>query len=77
MMGNNVKNTAEASERETPENRWIINPDLCTGCGECVDACLHSLLVIVKKKVILKDETVCPECGDCAGVCVTKAITFV
>lgn len=57
-------------------SKWTINHDLCNGCGECVDACLRSLLIIVKKKVIIKDETVCPECSDCSMACVTRAITL-
>lgn len=72
-MENNKTKTVETS-KEQPKNRWVINHDLCTGCGECVDACTRMLLVIVKKKVIIKDEYGCPQCSDCSMACPTRAI---
>lgn len=75
MESNEIKNTEDSKKQ--PKTRWIINRDLCTGCGECVDACPDSLLAIVKKKVIIKDETICPECSECAMACTTRAITLV
>lgn len=74
-MENNETKPTEASEKK-PLTRWTINRDLCTGCGECVDACTRALLEIVKKKVVMKDEKGCPQCGSCAAVCITRAIVL-
>lgn len=74
-MENNETKPIDASGRK-PITRWTISPDLCTGCGECVDVCSHGLLVIIKKKAMITKETLCPQCGDCAGVCITQAIVL-
>lgn len=72
-MENNKTKTVETS-KEQPKNRWVINHDLCTGCGECVDACTRGLLVISDKKVKMTDEYGCPQCGECVMACTTHAI---
>jgi MinD superfamily P-loop ATPase len=51
-----------------------INPDQCTGCGKCVEACKYNALALVKKKVLLFNE-LCHACGACAFVCPREAIT--
>ena len=74
-MENNETKPTEASEKK-PLTRWTINRDLCTGCGECVDACLRSLLVIEKRKVVMTNEKLCSQCGDCMMACTTRAIVL-
>lgn len=50
-----------------------IDPDICTYCGKCADACIYSALSIVKsiKKIIFFKE-LCHSCGVCTYVCPVK-----
>jgi heterodisulfide reductase subunit A len=50
-----------------------IDPELCTGCGACVEECPFSAIVVEegKAKVI---PLACMGCGMCQGACPTGAI---
>jgi Pyruvate/2-oxoacid:ferredoxin oxidoreductase delta subunit len=52
----------------------VINPDLCTGCGVCVDTCGHKALEMVGDLAKLTKPEVCDGAGTCAGVCPADAI---
>jgi len=51
------------------------NPELCTGCGMCLDVCPHRVFVRSDKKVAIRDRDACMECGACARNCPFGAIT--
>jgi NADH:ubiquinone oxidoreductase subunit F (NADH-binding)/Pyruvate/2-oxoacid:ferredoxin oxidoreductase delta subunit len=46
-----------------------ILPDLCNGCGECVDVCPEDAIEGGKKKVHVIDQDACEKCGKCYEVC--------
>ncbi len=52
----------------------IILPELCTGCGECIDACPYHALHLVERVVVLDTSVDCTYCGNCEDVCPTEAI---
>jgi NAD-dependent dihydropyrimidine dehydrogenase PreA subunit len=51
------------------------NPDLCTGCGRCLEVCPHRVIVASGSKVRIDDRDACMECGACARNCPFGAIT--
>ncbi|MFN2118773.1 MAG: 4Fe-4S binding protein [Anaerolineales bacterium] len=54
--------------------RIQVNPELCDGCGACVQACESGALRMSGGVAVL-DENACTECGDCVNVCLIGAIT--
>ena len=51
-----------------------IDREKCTGCGECVRACLTGALKIVDGKSRLVDERLCDGFGSCIAACKYNAI---
>ena len=51
----------------------VVDPDLCTACGICVDECPTSALDLEDIAVLARPED-CTECGTCADVCPSEAI---
>ena len=67
-------------ELETDPLVATIDPDKCTWCGACEEACpFDAILKIEKgKKVIAEiNNTVCKGCGMCAPVCEPDAINLI
>ncbi|WP_170763915.1 ferredoxin-type protein NapF [Ruegeria lacuscaerulensis] len=73
------------SARTLQEDRSIVRPpgsvvpgfaDLCTKCGDCVEACPESVIVIGSDgfPVLHAVEGPCTFCGDCAQACPTDAL---
>ncbi len=55
----------------------IINTEICTGCGRCIEACpvdAISLNEAIRKAVI--DSALCIECGACIDKCKKGAISI-
>ncbi|MCB2228451.1 MAG: electron transfer flavoprotein subunit alpha [Desulfarculaceae bacterium] len=51
----------------------IIDKELCTGCGSCVDVCPFEALELIDDKAQVNDA--CTLCGACADECPEGAIT--
>jgi NAD-dependent dihydropyrimidine dehydrogenase PreA subunit len=54
----------------------VIDEELCTGCGACVDLCPKKILFIDDADDVCKvtDETQCDKLRGCERVCPTEAI---
>jgi len=48
--------------------------DLCTGCGECVEACPINAIKMSDEDNPIVDKTICIGCGVCALKCDTEAM---
>jgi NAD-dependent dihydropyrimidine dehydrogenase PreA subunit len=51
-----------------------FNPELCTGCGRCVEVCPHGVFEKIGKAVELRNRDRCIECGACMMNCAFGAI---
>jgi len=54
--------------------RYIIDPALCDGCGECLDICPEEAIEGKDGFIHVIDEKQCEKCGKCADSCPVKAI---
>lgn len=58
----------------------IVNEDLCTGCGHCVDTCAFGAISLHRRDSVLDlsqiDPLRCKGCGNCAVACPSKAINL-
>jgi len=54
----------------------MIDEDLCTGCGNCVEKCTQKILYIDKDKGVCRvtDEKKCGKAKCCEKVCPADAI---
>jgi NAD-dependent dihydropyrimidine dehydrogenase PreA subunit len=53
----------------------VVDPDLCTACGICVDECSTQSLDLEDTAVLARPDD-CSECGTCESVCPNGAITL-
>ena len=53
----------------------VSNPDLCNGCGKCVDHCIYSAIEVMHGKAHLHYDK-CLGCGLCADICPTGSWTL-
>ena len=52
-----------------------VNPDLCSGCGMCIEVCAYSAALMDEEKgVAYINEALCKGCGACAASCRSGAI---
>jgi MinD superfamily P-loop ATPase len=65
--------TLESSDRVTvpiPQ----VDPDICSGCGECADVCQFNAIAIVNGTALVFPE-LCHSCGGCRLACPNGAIS--
>lgn len=55
-------------------NTLELRPELCNGCGMCVEVCPHAVFAMVDRKATLAGYESCMECGACEFNCPTSAI---
>ena len=68
-----VKKTCPAGVCKAFAN-YAIRPDLCTGCGDCIDECPEDAIEGKKGFIHMIDADMCEKCGKCAEVCEENAI---
>lgn len=56
---------------------YVILPDACTGCMDCMDACDEDAIVGKKGFIHMIDQDMCENCGKCAAACDEEAIVAV
>ena len=56
--------------------RPVINEELCTGCGVCVDECPNSCLELKNDVSVLVRPEDCTGSESCAEACPSEAITM-
>lgn len=49
-------------------------PDLCVGCGICIEVCPHGVFELRNKKAVILDRDQCMECGACVNNCAFRAL---
>ena len=52
-----------------------VNPEECTGCESCVDACPLEAISMQDDLAVI-DEDTCDECGTCVDTCPVEAISM-
>jgi len=62
-----------AQMAEYPKEKAVIDPDLCTQCGICINSCFYNALSLEDDRIIVED---CWGCGVCSCVCPEQAITM-
>ncbi len=57
-------------------NRGVpkIDPEKCTGCGDCVDECPTGAVELVEGKAVILRPDDCSYCADCESICLLEAI---
>lgn len=55
-------------------NTLKFDPELCTGCGMCVNVCPHAVFALNRRVVHVVRPDACMECGACQINCPFRAI---
>src|SRR4030042_5743338 len=56
-----------------PNKPYLAHPELCDGCGKCVEPCPESAITLVDGKPVVS-EIMCTGCGACVPACPTNAL---
>jgi len=54
--------------------KYVVDPSLCTGCGDCIDSCPEEAIDGKDGFIHVIDEKLCEKCGDCVDSCPEQAI---
>lgn len=61
-------------ERDVTVPKPVWDPDRCTACGRCAQACNYNAIAVVNDKVLIFNE-LCHSCGVCSFVCPEGALS--
>ena len=53
----------------------VVDPESCSGCESCVDACPVDAIAMKDDLAVVDAET-CSDCGECVDSCPVEAITL-
>ena len=53
----------------------VVDPETCTGCESCVDACPVEA-ISMEEDIAKVDEDTCTDCETCVEVCPVEAISM-
>ena len=56
---------------------YVIMPDMCVGCEDCVDECPEDAIEGKKGFIHMIDQDMCENCGKCVSACDEEAIVAV
>jgi heterodisulfide reductase subunit A len=56
-----------------PNKAYLVDPELCDGCGACIEPCPEAAITIVDGKASI-NEMLCSSCGACIPACQRGAI---
>ncbi|MBR3244355.1 MAG: 4Fe-4S binding protein [Parasporobacterium sp.] len=56
---------------------YVILPDKCTGCTDCIDECDEMAIEGKKNFIHMIDQDMCESCGKCVDACDEEAIVIV
>ena len=59
------------------EELYVILPDMCTGCGNCIDECPEDAIEGKDGFIHMIDQDLCEHCGKCVKACDDDAIVTV
>jgi len=65
-----VVNHAQTKTMDLPE----VNPEICTGCGRCIDVCPMEAISIENEKAFIHED-ICGNCRVCVSECPIEAIS--
>lgn len=54
----------------------IIDPEKCTGCGNCVEDCPSEVIALKDDKANVVNPDECIDCGVCVDACSFDAINI-
>ncbi len=68
--------THEKEEVFVSVYKAVIDKDICTNCGSCIDYCRFDAIHDVDGEVLI-DETACDGCKLCSRICPSEAISMI
>ena len=66
---------ADEGEEEMEKRKYVIDPDVCVGCTQCVSECPVDAISGESGQPHKIDRAICIACGACAEVCPVDAIS--
>lgn len=74
----NVAAIMPRGPRQSKGYTVLVNPQLCRGCGRCIEECSYQAVTMNKNALggwtASVDEAFCKGCGNCIAVCPTNAV---